>query len=205
MEPLIIGALTTLVGVLVGYLTGHAKKKGENRAIHEDIGKLTDQVAAVTKTTKEIEAKISSDVWDRQKRWELKREVLLEATLRAAQLDDALRVLNITIDLEREQASQDASLNLDLLNRRNAAGAEWLKAANAFDQTKLWVSVVCGEAVTAAIHNLAAVGMYIAAKLANGEDIYDEEKPEFMQRLFAARDAIREELRIDALKQPPPV
>jgi hypothetical protein len=78
VEPLIIGTLTTLLGILVGYLTGYAKKKGENRAIHEDLGKLTDQVAAVTKTAKEIEAKISSDLWDRQKRWELKREVLRE-------------------------------------------------------------------------------------------------------------------------------
>jgi hypothetical protein len=204
MEPLVIGVLTTILGVLVGYLTGYAKKKGENRAMHEDIGKLTNQVAAVTKTAKEIEAKISSDVWDRQKRWELKREVLFEATQRAAQLDDALRVLNITIGLARAETSQEASLNFDLLRRQNTARADLLKATNAFDETKLWVSVVCGEAVTVAIQNLAIVSLKIAADLVNGEDLYDKQKPEFVERLLAARDAIREELRIDALEQPPP-
>jgi len=62
------------------YFGGYLTKKGENLATHEDIDKLVDQVRAVKQTTREIEAKISDEVWDRQKRWELKREVLFEAT-----------------------------------------------------------------------------------------------------------------------------
>jgi len=38
-----------------------SKKKGENLATHEDLDKLVVQVRAVTTTTKEIEAKISTD------------------------------------------------------------------------------------------------------------------------------------------------
>lgn len=33
---------------------------------------------AVTSTTEEIKAKISNDVWDRQRRWEMKRDILFE-------------------------------------------------------------------------------------------------------------------------------
>jgi hypothetical protein len=33
---------------------------------------------AVTQATKEIEAKISDDVWARQRRWELRRDILLQ-------------------------------------------------------------------------------------------------------------------------------
>jgi cytochrome c556 len=55
------------------------------------IGKLVDQIAAVTQTAKEIEAKISGDVWSRQKRWEVQQTALL-GTLRdlaaAADSDD---------------------------------------------------------------------------------------------------------------------
>jgi hypothetical protein len=51
----------------------YLKKKGENLATHEDIGKLIDQVRAVTITTKEIEASISDRSWNRQKHWEMKR------------------------------------------------------------------------------------------------------------------------------------
>lgn len=68
MESLIIGALMTLVGIFVGYLTGYAKKKGENLATHEDIARLVNQVSKVTEATKQIEARIdrSSRVHERQ-------------------------------------------------------------------------------------------------------------------------------------------
>src|SRR5437870_10327269 len=71
--------LAVLASGFLGFLAGYMKKKGENLATHEDIGKLVEQMSAVTKATKEIEAKISSDVWDRQKHWEMKREVLFVA------------------------------------------------------------------------------------------------------------------------------
>ncbi len=48
-----------------GYFKAYGAKKGENRAMQEDIRKLTT-------ATKEIEAKISNEMWDRQKRWELR-------------------------------------------------------------------------------------------------------------------------------------
>jgi hypothetical protein len=72
------------------YLGGYLKKKGENLATHEDVDKLKEQVRVVTTTTKEIEAKISNEVWDRQKRWELKRDVLFEGTKRLSEVDEAL-------------------------------------------------------------------------------------------------------------------
>jgi len=61
-------------------LGSYLKKKGENLATHEDIDKLVDQVQAVTKATKEIETKISSDLWDRQKQWDV--ETLFAASNR---------------------------------------------------------------------------------------------------------------------------
>lgn len=69
------------------YLGSYLKKKGENLATREDIEGLVEQVSAVTKATKEIEAKISSDVWDRQKQWELKRDLLLDAVKRMDELE----------------------------------------------------------------------------------------------------------------------
>jgi len=51
-------------------------------------------VSAVTKATKEIETKISSDVWDRQKQWELKREILFDATKRLSEIENKLLSLH---------------------------------------------------------------------------------------------------------------
>lgn len=81
--PLIWVALTTLGSAFVGsFLAAYLKKKGENLATHEDIDKLVDQIEA----TKKIEARIADDYWGRQKRWELQREIVLEALDRIAEL-----------------------------------------------------------------------------------------------------------------------
>lgn len=88
---LLIGALIAGLSLLLGaYLKGYGTKKGENLATHEDIDKVLEQVKAVTEATKKIEAEISTGVWDRQKRWEMKREVLFEAARRLSEIDDAM-------------------------------------------------------------------------------------------------------------------
>ena len=109
MEPIIGWGLATLSALLIGYLAGYLKKKTENRAIHEDIDKLVEQMRAVTEATKEIEAKISSDVWDRQKRWEMKREVLFSAVTRIAEMDDAL--LSFANVFVQEQEPENLALS----------------------------------------------------------------------------------------------
>lgn len=54
-------------GVAGAYFGGYLRKKGENLATHEDIRKLTDQVAAVTTTTEQIKTEISDAAWNRQR------------------------------------------------------------------------------------------------------------------------------------------
>jgi len=82
------------------FLPGYLNKKGENLATHEDIGKVLDQVRAVTTTTKEIEAKISNEVWDRQKRWELKRDAVFEGAKRVSSAYDAFSRVQSVYDTD---------------------------------------------------------------------------------------------------------
>lgn len=84
MEHLLWWGLTTLVSAFVGsYLAGYLKKKGENLATKEDIRELTQ-------VTKEIEAKIDDRVWNRQRQWEMKKEIFIEATRIVAKADETL-------------------------------------------------------------------------------------------------------------------
>lgn len=196
METLIILSLTTLTSAFVGsFLAGYLKTKGKNLATHEDIGKLVDQVAAVTKTTKEIEAKITSGVWDRQKRWELKRGVLFEATKRVAEVDDALLSLDSVLQLQRTDHIPDddlawATSKSEILRR-------WSKASTAFDETRLFVGVVCGEEATSAFNDFRLFVLKIAAGLSKDPEIYKKSQPEFGKRLSLLQKVIRKELRIE--------
>jgi hypothetical protein len=90
MEHYIWLALTTLASAFAGsFLGGYLKKKGENLATHEDIHKLVDQMTAVTNATKQIEARISLDVWSRQQRWEVQKSALLDSLKELASAETA--------------------------------------------------------------------------------------------------------------------
>ena len=67
-----------VAAAVAAYLGVYWAKRGQNKAIHQDLDKLLDQTNAVTQATKSIEAAISNEMWDRQKRWEIKRDVLFE-------------------------------------------------------------------------------------------------------------------------------
>ena len=82
--------LAAIGGWFGSYFQGYMSEKGKNLATHEDIDKLVDQVKAVTQTTKEIEAKISDQVWDRQRRWELKRDQIVKLADQMSIAKDAL-------------------------------------------------------------------------------------------------------------------
>ncbi|HEY2471055.1 MAG TPA: hypothetical protein VGI45_24885 [Terracidiphilus sp.] len=79
--------LTALLGVLVGGFVrlwrSYSEEKGKNLATKEDIAELT-------KAAKEIEAAISSEVWDRQRQWEMKRDAVIEAVQALSAAEDAL-------------------------------------------------------------------------------------------------------------------
>jgi hypothetical protein len=91
MEKYIYLALPTLLSAFVGsYLAGYLKKKGESLATHEDFEAVLAELQESTRATKQIEAKISDEMWDRQKRWELRKEIFLEMLRAVGNADVAL-------------------------------------------------------------------------------------------------------------------
>lgn len=65
------------------YFGSYLKKKGENLATHEDLQKLVDQMKATTQATKEIETRLTDQAWDRQRQWELKRDIICQVAKQA--------------------------------------------------------------------------------------------------------------------------
>jgi hypothetical protein len=95
--------LPSSASAAVAHLDGQSFASwGEDQAITDGFAEVLRQTAETTKTTKAIEARISNDVWDRQKLWEMKREVLFVMAKRVAEMDDAQRGFNSTLQGEHK-------------------------------------------------------------------------------------------------------
>jgi hypothetical protein len=144
MENLLTMGLTTLVSAFVGsYLASYLKKKGENLATHEDIDKLVDQVRAVTTATKEIEERIESSVWSKQRHWEMKRDALF-ASVQA--LD---RTKTAFIELWASQVFEVG--DPEYKERKRVSAEKWLAEISRYDETRSSTSLVCRVAVRKAL------------------------------------------------------
>ena len=90
VEALGLFAVTATGGWLGSYLSSYAGKKGENKAMHEDIKKLVDLVGAVTLEQEKIKAAISGDLWNSQSAWTMKRDAYVDLL---AATSDLVRVM----------------------------------------------------------------------------------------------------------------
>jgi hypothetical protein len=166
MEKLIEWALSSIVGALFGSFLagGYLKRKGENLATHEDIDKLVDQVRAVTTATKEIEEKIDSTVWAKQRHWEMKRDALFVAVqaldrTKAAFVD--LWAVNI-LDPPQPDGSRRYH---EYIERKKTVDERWLTETNRFDETRSSVSLICGVAIRHALAEASTLIRSNASKL----------------------------------------
>jgi hypothetical protein len=196
MDELFKLGMVALVAGVGAYIGSYMKTKGENLATHEDIDKLVEQVRAVTTTTKEIEAKISNDVWDRQKRWELKREVIFEAARRVSDIEDALFSLQSVWQVERANPKQEGGQGW--AEPKIERMAKWSKATAAFDETRLMVSIVCGNEVKNACDEFGTFTTAIAGAIIKDDaEIYAKSQKELVKKSFLLKIAMRRELGID--------
>lgn len=191
IDALIVGGPALVTGWIGFYLGAYLKKKGENQAIHEDINKLVDQVRAVTQTTKEIEAKISSDMWTRQKQWEMKRDVLFEAAKRIIELDNGLLTLDSLLHMDDPEGDQ-------WLKAKHQALIGWNDTIKKFEETQLLIGVICSKETSRVLYDVALFIKELAGRLVKKElGAYNQSSGMLAKALMAARIAIRKELGIE--------
>jgi hypothetical protein len=109
---------------------------------HEDINKLVDQVKSVTQATKEIEAKISGELWDRQRHWEAKRDALLGAVKSLSSVDKHFSLFRETVDYGLKNGPPEEQLNRKLFE----VVKDYSEARDMLDEAVLLVDMLCGEA-----------------------------------------------------------
>jgi hypothetical protein len=193
VEQLLAWGLTTLVSAFVGsYLAAYLKKKGENLATHEDISKLVDQVRAVTTATSEIEAKISDTVWDRQKRWELKRDVLIDIVTKTAAAKNTLVDLH-SIYLTEKQAEVKGLP--EHVVKQLELGAAWSVALNDLERMVFIASLACGADVVTALAAFTMFTSNLGVEIMGGQpEAFMGKSEELATRYHAISTAMRKEI-----------
>ena len=179
-----------------GYVGAYLKKKGENLATHEDLDKLVVQLEATTEATKRIEAKISNELWDRQRQWEMKQHALLEGARAIADFLASIQKLD-AVCATRSGASESADAQyLNALDRRTTDALDAANnASTTFKRAQLIVAIVCGKETRSAFLKIERVYNNIALKIVEGDTEFLEETIPKLQEIGSELTlAIRREL-----------
>jgi hypothetical protein len=172
------------------YFGSYLKKKGENLATHEDIAKVLEDLRQVTTTTKEIEAKISGELWDRQKQWELKREILFDATKRLSAVENQLLAMHTVWEQSRtmEEGLARSQLKHDTV-------IQWRDCIHSLEETEALISVSCSKETMYAFAELLDLLRGTVSKIVQGDtEAYGKDQEERVKKVGRARGAIRKEL-----------
>jgi hypothetical protein len=193
--PLISASLTFVGGLAGAYLGSYLKKKGENLATHEDIALLKEQVSAVTMTTEQIKTEISEAAWNRQRRWELKKEVLIGAVNKLAAVEEALLQLHCAVQIPK-RANPDWQ---EIVAKKYGI---WQHEFAALRGAMKLVPVVCRSQMFNELTKYHTVADSIAEgiRLNNNPDIYDERSDELNDALIEVWQKVKKELGTDAVR-----
>jgi hypothetical protein len=129
-----VNLLTVFVVALVAgigaYFGTYLREKAKNRAIHEDINR-------VVRATEDIKAEVSGNLWLRQRRWELERELYSRLLENLNEIRAILRVYPAEENpTRRAQYGERVVESIDATRRARAVGAALLKreAVEALDR-----------------------------------------------------------------------
>lgn len=184
LQSLIPYLLVFLTAGAGAYFGAYLKRKGENLATKEDIGELTQ-------AAEEIRAKISDDVWDRQKQWEMRRDAVYDAWRALRELETALIDLRSAHDLPIHNNNED--LKNHVLNMRHNSAAQFYACFTKFNHAKELADLVVGEKLTKHFSAYFQNAGPIAKAIVNGNAaFFTSEK---MKDLAGISNEIRQEAR----------
>jgi len=193
----VLSLLTGLfIGAIGAYFSGYSKKKGENLATKEDIQDLTAQTALLTQTAKEIEAKISNEMWDRQKHWELKKDAVLAVMSALGKADDALHLYSTAIEAERK-AKNPSEFGL----AKMAAESVWYRTQEDFEMKRAMSVIVCEKEMNDTLMDIMQQLRSGVLRMVKGDAVYSDLSPALKPALQKSFACARSELGIAPIKR----
>jgi hypothetical protein len=198
MENALLVVLLLLNAGVVGvgiYLSAYLKKKAQNLATREEFEELQRQTETLTRTTAKIEAEIKGDLWDRQKRWELRRDVTLEAARAMATLKDSLTNLHAVYTTEKRAAEQGKP---ERVEKKTEVYTAFNNAADKFWRTTTLVAIACGQKTARPLLQFAQLTNTIGTEITEGkpEELINRAR-ELIEKYDAVLESMRSEMKLD--------
>lgn len=156
------------------YLGSYLKKKGENLATKEDFNELKEQTRQLTQTTKETEAKIADRIWNKQRQWEMKRDVISDIMKRVGVLNKALNELYITCGPHSQANDEERTNCYD----------RWFKERLDLDEERSSAKILCGMRFTAALSSYLLQMIFVAEAARNSDQLTYFEKNDVLKADF---------------------
>jgi cytochrome c5 len=201
VDPAIRDFFLIVGAALAAYFGAYFKRRGEDKAIKEGFAELLRQSAETTKATKAIEAKISDEVWDRQKRWEMKRDLMFETTKRMSVVKDKLISLCNAFDIA---AQAENPVTAEVLGTKKKAAQEFNEAMNALEQNAGLIDLVCNESVKDTTFQACHFMRLCSAEIMNGRtDVFRRSTKGLGDALDTAINAMRAEMGIERVRSTP--
>jgi len=195
VNPWVLTLVPFVASGFGAYFGSYLKKKGENLASKEDIDDLVEQVRAVTRATKEIETKISDEVWDRQKRWEMKRDVVFELVRRSGNVKDALTSIMGAYGANTDSVKRGGPGNLD---GNIKAAREWNGAMASFEEASMLAELICGKELGQTLRAFSLLARELVVKvMQERHEEVNNELAGFVQRMGLMLAEVRKEIVAD--------
>ncbi|MGC2163742.1 MAG: hypothetical protein WA634_17675 [Silvibacterium sp.] len=185
-----IGALALIGSWFGGFFGTYFKKKGENLATKEDFNDLKEQTRQLRETTKEIESKIDDQIWNRQRQWELKRDILIEFARTISNFEQAVMKISTKIE-NRSNSIYEAKVFSDAL-------AGWNEASSRFERDSFVAELVVSIKTRLALQGLSAMLRNATTDILEKQkkEAYSTHHNNIVLKLESIKLIIREELGI---------
>ena len=136
-------ALPFVFGLFGGFLASYMNEKGKNLATRDDVERIT-------KLQEEIRSEISGKMWSRQKNWELKKEVLLDAVSELSGLQSSAARLvasRAALAVTGEWALSSSPMWIKVSD-------EFIEVSSRFKTVRLKIEIACSETAATSFRNL---------------------------------------------------
>jgi len=187
--------LTFLAGLAGGIFGGYLSKWGEIRAVHKQLDDVIKDTREIREATARVEATVSLELWDKQKRWEVRKEALFDVINELANISYALTRLTSSHESAKQYGQPN---NAFWLQQKTEAITNWTKASLSYDRAILLAMLVSG-AESRPLLSLVNTLMGRAGKdvVNNDLDHLSKIEPQIVSGVKSLIEIFRKELRLE--------